>query len=87
MLRKTALWRKDSSTAEAILGIPAGMLSKEVWEKHRDVSLLQGNLTPMFLVGFGYHIAEKHLCESKIQPAATGLVAVLVQEEEDAAAQ
>lgn len=74
---KTQQWGKESSTAESMLGTPAGMLPKEVWEKHRDVPLLWGNLTPMILV---------ELCHS-IQPAATGLVSALVREEGDAAAQ
>lgn len=32
--------RKDGSTTVAISGIPAGMLSKEMWEKQADAPLL-----------------------------------------------
>jgi len=32
--------RKDGSTTVALPGIPAGMLSKEMWEKKEDAPLL-----------------------------------------------
>lgn len=46
--------RKDSSTTVAIPQIPAGMLSKEMWEKQGDPPLLQGSVTPMSLLELGH---------------------------------
>lgn len=53
----------ESSTAVAILGIPAGMLPKEVREKHRDAPLLPGSLTPVFLVELCHKIQPLGRCQ------------------------